>query len=133
MTDSQTLSITPTVSLTVNAAPSLILSPTTLPDATASTNYTEQLSAVGGIPPYIFSAMNLPAGLQINSSNQIAGQCTAGSTNVILHGDRQLAAVTCRDQRDRLTVTLQRPAIASPPPRRLPAASSIRPTAPACR
>ena len=81
VTDSQTLTTTPTFSLTVNAAPSLILSPTTLPDATASTNYTEQLSAVGGIPPYIFSALNLPAGLQLNSSNQIAGQCTGGSTN----------------------------------------------------
>jgi hypothetical protein len=39
---------------------------------------------VGGIAPYIFSAQNLPAGLQINSSSQIAGQCTAGSTTVLL-------------------------------------------------
>jgi hypothetical protein len=81
VTDSQTLATTPTLSLTVSAATSLILSPLTLPDATAATNYNVQLSATGGNPPYIFSALNLPAGLQLNSSNQIAGQCTGGSTN----------------------------------------------------
>jgi hypothetical protein len=73
-----------TLSLTVNAAGTLVLSPTALPDATASTNYSEQLSAVGGVTPYLFSATGLPAGLQINSSNQIVGQCTAGSNNVML-------------------------------------------------
>jgi hypothetical protein len=73
-----------TVSLTVNAAGTLILSPTTLPDATASTNYSAQLSAAGGVMPYMFSATGLPAGLQINPNNQIVGQCTAASANVML-------------------------------------------------
>jgi hypothetical protein len=82
VTDSQTLATTPTLSLTVSAATSLVLSPLTLPNATAATNYNVQLSAAGGTPPYSFSTVNLPAGLQLNSSNQIAGQCTGGSTNV---------------------------------------------------
>ena len=84
--DSQTGSATiaSTLSLTVNAAGTLVLSPATLPDATASTNYSEQLSAAGGVTPYNFSAAGLPAGLQINVNNQIAGVCTAGSTNVML-------------------------------------------------
>ena len=77
--DSQTGSATiaSTLSLTVNAAGTLVLSPATLPDATASTNYSEQLSAAGGVTPYNFSAAGLPAGLQINVNNQIAGVCTA--------------------------------------------------------
>jgi hypothetical protein len=83
--DSQTLSTTSTFSLTVTPATTLTLSPTSLPDATAgTTNYSAQLTAVGGIAPYLFSATGLPAGLQLNSSNQIAGQCTAGSTSVLL-------------------------------------------------
>ncbi len=84
--DSQTVTAAgPNVlSLTVLPAGTLILSPATLPDATASTNYSEQLSATGGVLPYIFSATGLPAGLQINTSHQIVGQCTAGSTNVTL-------------------------------------------------
>jgi hypothetical protein len=79
--DSQTVTTTPNFSLTVNSATSLTPVPPTLPNATAATNYNVQLSAVGGNPPYSFSVANLPAGLQLNSNNQIAGQCTAASAN----------------------------------------------------
>lgn len=60
------------------------LSPTTLPDATSATAYLKQLSAAGGTGNYTFSATGLPPGLHLNSSNQIVGSCSAGSTNVIL-------------------------------------------------
>ena len=80
--DNQGIGYSASLSLTTTAL--LILQPTTLPNATASTNYVAQLSATGGVTPYVFSATGLPAGLNINSGNQIAGQCTASSTNVIL-------------------------------------------------
>ena len=70
--------------LIVTPAGTLALAPSTLPNATASTSYNVQLSAGGGITPYVFSATGLPAGLSINASNQIAGLCSAGSSNVVL-------------------------------------------------
>ena len=83
--DSFGASLAPAFSLTISG-PSIPLSlaPTTLPNATSGTNYLEQLSANGGISPYLFSATGLPAGLTFNSSNQIVGKCTASSTNVML-------------------------------------------------
>jgi hypothetical protein len=83
--DSFGVSSTANLALTINP-PSvrLVLSPTTLPNATAGANYLEQLSATGGVPNYTFSASGLPTGLQLNASNQITGQCTASSSNVIL-------------------------------------------------
>jgi hypothetical protein len=64
--------------------PQLALSPGTLPGATAGANYNAQLAASGGTPSYTFQATGLPAGLALNASNAIAGECTAGSVNVIL-------------------------------------------------
>ena len=61
-----------------------MLSPTTLPNATAGANYSAQLSAVGGVGAYTFGATGLPTNLILNSSNQISGQCTASSSNVHL-------------------------------------------------
>ena len=84
VTDQTPQTATKQISLNVSASGTLTLSPTTLPDATAGFNYLEQLSAAGGVSPYVFSATGLPAGLHFNGSNQIAGQCTAGSTNVML-------------------------------------------------
>ena len=80
--DANGTSIAPQFTLHVSGT--LALSPTTLPDATAGANYTAQLSATGGVLPYVFSVTGLPAGLHLNSGNQIAGQCTASSTNVML-------------------------------------------------
>ncbi len=77
-------SITPQFSVTISPTPAaLTLSPTTLPNATAQTNYLVQLSATGGIPGYTFSATGLPAGLSVVGT-QIVGQCTASSSNVIV-------------------------------------------------
>ena len=79
--DSAGVSIAPAFSLTVSAA--LSLQGTTLPNATAATNYLVQLVADGGVPPYNYSATGLPTGLQL-TGDLIAGQCTASSTNVML-------------------------------------------------
>src|ERR1022692_3314382 len=81
VTDQTPQTVVKQIALTVNAAGSLVLSPATLPDATAGTNYSEQLSAVGGVAPYFFTATGLLAGLQLNANNQIVGQCTAGSVS----------------------------------------------------
>ncbi len=62
----------------------LAIAPTTLPGATEAANYSVQLSATGGLTPYTFSATGLPAGLSLNSSNQIVGQCTASASAVML-------------------------------------------------
>ena len=83
--DTEGVSITPHLSVTINpAAGPLTLIPTTLPDATAQTNYNVQLSATGGVGADTFFAQNLPAGLLLNSGNQIGGFCTAGSNIVTL-------------------------------------------------
>ena len=84
VTDQTPQTATKQISLNVASVSALVLSPAGLPNATAGTNYAVQLSAVGGVPPYAFSATGLPAGLHLNGSNQIVGQCTAGSTNVML-------------------------------------------------
>ena len=46
-------------------------------------NYSVQLSASGGTPPFTYQATGLPAGLNL-SVDTIVGQCTASSTNVTL-------------------------------------------------
>ena len=86
VSDSQSTSASAVQNFTliVTSAGTLVLAPSTLPNATASTNYNVQLSAGGGVTPYVFSSTGLPAGLSINPSNQIVGQCTTGSTNVLL-------------------------------------------------
>jgi hypothetical protein len=80
--DSEGVSIAPIFSLTVSS--SLTLLPATIPNATAATNYSVPLSAVGGVPAYSFTVSGLPAGLQFTANNQIVGQCTASSSNVML-------------------------------------------------
>lgn len=67
------------------AAPTLTLTPATLPASTAGTVYTQALSASGGVAPYSFalSAGTLPAGLTLTSSGTLAGTPTeAGTFNV---------------------------------------------------
>ncbi|MFZ3262496.1 MAG: choice-of-anchor D domain-containing protein [Terriglobales bacterium] len=71
------------VTITSVSSP-LTLLPTSLPDATAGTNYLVQVSATGGLAPYTFSAAGLPSGLSLNSSNQIVGNCTASSSDVTI-------------------------------------------------
>lgn len=82
ITDSQGL--TTDIAFTLPVDSPITLSPTSLPAATAGTNYLVQLGATGGTAPYTFSATGLPAGISLNSSNQLVGMCTASSTNVMI-------------------------------------------------
>jgi len=68
-------------SLTVNA-PTISVSPTTLPAATVGSAYSQTISASGGTAPYSFAitAGSLPAGLSLASNGNLTGTATAGGT-----------------------------------------------------
>lgn len=65
-------------SLTV-AAPSVAVTPTSLPVATAGTAYTATLTATGGVAPYSFTLGGgaLPAGLSLSAGGIVSGTPTA--------------------------------------------------------
>ncbi len=69
-----------TLAVTSNVA---ITTASPLPDATAGSSYTRNLSATGGIPPYVWTVKtgSLPPGLALDpASNAIAGTPTANGT-----------------------------------------------------
>ncbi|PWU31013.1 IPT/TIG domain/outer membrane autotransporter barrel domain-containing protein [Pseudomonas sp. RW407] len=70
-----------TVTITVNA-PTLAISPTTLPNATASNSYSQSLSSANGTAPYSYAvtAGALPAGLTLNSGGTLSGTPSAVTT-----------------------------------------------------
>ena len=72
-----------TVNVTVSA-PTIVVSPSSLPGATAGASYSQSLSASGGSSPYTFnlSAGSLPAGMSLSSSGTLSGTPTVvGSSN----------------------------------------------------
>ncbi|MDI3257129.1 MAG: S-layer homology domain-containing protein [Kyrpidia sp.] len=73
--------VTADLSLTVNAG-SLSITTTSLPDATAGSDYTATLQASGGTPPYTWSLADgsLPAGLTLTSDGTITGTPTTADT-----------------------------------------------------
>ena len=66
------------VSVTI-AAPTVTITPTTLPDAKQGAGYSQQLTANGGAAPYAFALASgaLPAGLTLSASGVVAGTPTA--------------------------------------------------------
>ncbi|MGN8056233.1 MBG domain-containing protein [Pedobacter sp. 22163] len=64
------------------AAPTVVLSPVTLPDPVLGMAYSQQLSSTGGIAPYTYlvGAGALPAGLSLSSTGLISGTPTASGT-----------------------------------------------------
>jgi alpha-tubulin suppressor-like RCC1 family protein len=64
--------------LTVNC-PAITLSPSTLPDGTAGSAFSQTLTAAGGASPYAFAvtAGGLPAGLTLSSSGSLNGTPSA--------------------------------------------------------
>ncbi len=64
------------------AAPTITLSPTSLPAATVGAAYSQTLSASGGTAPYTYAvtAGALPAGLTLSSAGVLSGTPTAGGT-----------------------------------------------------
>jgi hypothetical protein len=83
VTDSNQVSVSPSFTLTVAAAPT-ITNASPVPGATIASPYTLALTATGGVTPYFFSAKGLPAGLiGPNASGVITGTPTATGTFVI--------------------------------------------------
>jgi uncharacterized protein YhjY with autotransporter beta-barrel domain len=66
------------LTLTVNA-PTVVVSPTTLPNPTAATAYSQNVTASGGTAAYTFAitAGSLPSGLSMSSAGAITGTPTA--------------------------------------------------------
>ncbi|WP_161781491.1 putative Ig domain-containing protein [Janthinobacterium lividum] len=72
-TNSYTLSV---------GAPTITVTPATLPAATAATAYSRQLTANGGVAPYAYtvSSGSLPAGLTLSGSGLLSGTPTAAGS-----------------------------------------------------
>ncbi|PHV46741.1 hypothetical protein CSQ91_28270, partial [Janthinobacterium sp. BJB301] len=86
VTDSSTgtgapFSATNSYTVTVGA-PTITLTPATLPAATVATAYSQPLSASGGVAPYAYtvSGGSLPAGLALSSSGLLSGTPTAAGS-----------------------------------------------------
>lgn len=79
VTDSQPVSASSTIIVNV-----LGFAISTLPPATAGSNYSTVLSATGGTPPYTFSATGLPSGLSISGGNLTGTVAQAGTYNFSL-------------------------------------------------
>ncbi|SDG93590.1 putative Ig domain-containing protein [Janthinobacterium sp. YR213] len=86
VTDSSTgtgapFSATNSYTLTVGA-PTITVTPATLPAATVATAYSQPLSASGGVAPYAYtvSGGSLPAGLTLSSSGLLSGTPTAAGS-----------------------------------------------------
>jgi putative Ig domain-containing protein len=99
VTDSTTTKANGSFSITVNSA--LAITSTSLPGATAGTNYSTNLSATGGVTPYNWSISvgSLPTGMNL-SGNTISGTpSTAGTVSFTImvndaSGGSQSAAVS---------------------------------------
>lgn len=63
-------------------APTVTISPATVPAATVGTAYSQTVSASGGTAPYTFSVSSgaLPAGMTLSSAGALSGTPTAGGT-----------------------------------------------------
>ncbi|HUA94080.1 MAG TPA: putative Ig domain-containing protein [Acidimicrobiales bacterium] len=64
------------VTITVGPPP-VAISSTSLPTAVVGSPYSTSLGAVGGNPPYLWSATGLPSGLTLSSTGTISGTPTA--------------------------------------------------------
>lgn len=79
--DSGGLTTTRSFSLTINAATLTITTPTQLPESILGAQYSYQMTASGGVPPYTWTANGLPDGLSIDSNTGIiAGSVAAAGT-----------------------------------------------------
>ncbi|MBI3765430.1 MAG: putative Ig domain-containing protein [Ignavibacteriales bacterium] len=80
-TDGQGCIGTKSYSLTSNC-PTVIISPSTLPNSTVGATYSQTLIGNGGTPPYGFAVTQniLPPGLSLSSAGLISGTPTSGGT-----------------------------------------------------
>jgi hypothetical protein len=102
--------------LTINA-PTITLSPTTLPGGTVGVAYSQTLMASGGTAPYSYaiSAGALPAGLTLSSAGVISGTPTGGtSTFTVTATDESTGAGPYSGARG-YTLTIAAPSIVISP------------------
>ena len=67
----------------------ITLSPSTLPNATVATAYTQTLTGSGGTAPYAFTVVSgtLPAGLTLTTAGVLAGTATtSGTSSFVIRG-----------------------------------------------
>ncbi len=81
VTDSATQTDDQALSITV-AAPSLAITPASLPDPVVSTSYTQTVSAADGIAPYTYAVTSggLPPGLTLSTAGDLTGAPTAAGS-----------------------------------------------------
>ncbi|WP_189644632.1 putative Ig domain-containing protein [Luteimonas gilva] len=70
------------VTIVVNAAPTIVVNPATVPNPTVGVAYSQTFTGSGGTAPYTFqiTAGALPAGLTLSSTGALTGTATAGGT-----------------------------------------------------
>lgn len=84
VTDAGGKSATEVINFTVNPAPALTITTTTLPQATNGTAYSAQLTASGGVPAYTWSLSGNPAWLTINAkTGALSGTPTGTTTTTV--------------------------------------------------
>lgn len=80
-TDANAFTGSQTYSLVINA-PTVTLTPATLPNASQGLAYSAALTATGGVGPYTFTVSGtLPAGLSLSSSGVLSGTPSAAGSN----------------------------------------------------
>lgn len=82
LADSGGLSATRALTLFIPVPPLTILNAAALPAGTAQVAYAQNLTAVGGVPPYVWSRTSgsLPAGLTLTAAGDLAGTPAAAGT-----------------------------------------------------
>lgn len=106
------------VTVVINAAPVVVVAPTSVPGATVGTAYaTTNITASGGTAPYTFSvsAGALPAGLTLSSAGGLSGTPTAGGTfNFTVNAADSSGAPGPYNGSQAYTLTVAAPAITLP-------------------
>jgi hypothetical protein len=102
------MAATASLGLAVNP-PVLAVSTTSLPGGTAGTAYTTAVMAIGGVPPYTFSATGLPAGLSMSAGGQITGTPTTAGVSTVAVTVTDQAAPTHATATASLTLTIVPP------------------------
>ncbi|MBI4850749.1 MAG: putative Ig domain-containing protein [Acidobacteria bacterium] len=71
-----------TITITAPACPTIILDPTSLPGATETVEYSQTITASGGVAPYSFTLTSgvLPPGLSLSGTGTISGTPTQSGT-----------------------------------------------------
>ncbi|WP_312599344.1 putative Ig domain-containing protein, partial [Brevundimonas sp.] len=117
VTDNAAVSISSAYSIVI-AAPTIVITPTTLPAGETGVAYSQTFSATGGISPYVYyvGAGALPAGLSLSSSGALSGTPTAsGRFDFTVTATDSLGGTGTFSASRALTLTIDAPTIAMTP------------------